>query len=82
MLQSANPNPPKPTSSTPPRMPNKPIRLGPVKEFDANTAACVARPLSTGVFQLEDLEGLGLAVLGLAEGVADGVADATVVSGA
>ena len=51
--------------------------LGPENELEANAAASVSLPLSTGVFQLEDLPGLALAEP--VDGEGDGVADADVV---
>lgn len=54
--------------------------LGPEIEVPTMAAAWVSLPLSTGVFQLDDFEGLGLAEAELAEGEADGVADAEVGS--
>ncbi|WP_420180591.1 hypothetical protein [Paenarthrobacter sp. TA1.8] len=51
--------------------------LGPENELEATVPASVSLPLSTGVFQLDDLPGLALAKP--VDGEGDGVADADVV---
>lgn len=59
--------------------------LGPENELEANAAASVSRPLSTGVFQLEDLLGLAFTeprlVVVETDGVADGFSDPEVGAG-